>query len=312
MIKLETGDLEGLKNLGSGKFGTVLRKDENTAYKLYHPTVAEDLTGIAVDNPALMLPKYHFHSLIRRSRKLIYSGGVLDLIYLNGKFEGVSIPFYDGDKLSNIVDSLSNKERIVISRQLIRNAKELNSHLIFPTDYKLNNIILSHNRAQLIDLDDSRTHVYYTPSLVCRAIGINALAETIQDMFNQFAHYSFKNSIGLKRYKSFHAFRYKKIEDYLDYREIDRKILFFSQDDNLETVKRLVNEYGFDAVYLVNKNDQYDKSVSDSKKLIQMQVPLFDVALDEMQNKYHRIENVKKAYSFDTNKRLVKTFERNK
>ncbi len=310
MIRISQEDLRKLECLDAGKGGSVYKKDDDTAYKIYHQTVKEDLTGLTVTNPALTISRRHFYSLIRRSKHLIYSGGVKDIIYIDGKFGGVCIPYYEGKKFNEIMNSPFDI-KVDLSRQMVRNAKELSHHLIFPTDYKLNNVILSNHRAQFIDLDDSKTHVYYMPSLICRAFSVNALGETIQEFLYQYSHYNVPVNLKLKRKAAFTAVSYRSIDEYLDFKEVVRKMILVDKNTDLSKVRELIDNYSFDAIYVGNENDTNEQIGNVAKSIIERQVPLFDVTTSDLVNTYYSMENISEAYTLNKEKRLVKVFDRN-
>ena len=159
MVDMSFDDIHNLSEsfIDSGTFGTVYKKDNNNAYKIYHERIPNYMKDY-VDNPVLTLPLSRFELLKKRSERLLYTQSITDFIMVNGKFGGVVIPYFDGELL-NMFSNSSFDLKIDISKQLIRNHKELHHNLIFPYDYKLNNVIVSNNKVEIIDLDDVLTSV---------------------------------------------------------------------------------------------------------------------------------------------------------
>ena len=91
MIKVNSVDLDNLTKLGTGKFATVYKKDEDTAYKIYHLMVAEDNDTKETMNPMLFKSPLHFKSLINRNKKLKHTDTINDIIYVDGLFRGVCL-----------------------------------------------------------------------------------------------------------------------------------------------------------------------------------------------------------------------------
>ena len=153
------------EKIGYGGFGTIYRErgNEDTCWKIYSNYVV-DLLKMEIPNPTLDLPKSRFIRLIRKSRKLKYSDGIYDLLYVNGHIVGVTMPFYEGRVLSDVFLNLPLNTKIGIAKQLVRNSKELSDNFIYLTDYKLNNFILCGDTVKIIDVDDCRTHVGILPN----------------------------------------------------------------------------------------------------------------------------------------------------
>lgn len=215
MIHITSSNIEKLERIKSGKFGTVYKKDDDIAYKIYHPTVSDDSWKETM-NPTLLLPQIRYNVLIKRSNSLKYSGGVIDKLYVDGKFAGVIIPYYDGVELAQLMDDPIDF-KIKLSKKIIRNAKELTANLIYPTDYKLNNILYSNGKVQLIDLDDVKTHICFTPNIIFRSLSINSLGETIQAFLKEHKHLPLPKEVkkSVEREKFFYTSKYNTIEEYL-------------------------------------------------------------------------------------------------
>ena len=294
MIKIEEEELKTLKKIGSGKFGTVYKKDDNIAYKIYYRTVA-DQSGFAHDNPTLLLSKNRFKRLINKSQDLLYSGGVLDTIQMNYEFRGVVIPYYEGETLDKLID-LPIKDKVYISKQIIECSKELFSHNIYPFDYKLNNIILSEGKVRLIDLDDVHTHVCHTPNPLGHSISINGLNETIQTFFKEYkrSYMPRKISKDLLRNSGKFALTYKSLEGYIKDKAKERNIIMINDDTDLQELKRIKRSNDF-VVYVVKKDQKEYPTI---ERLKEYNIPLYDIVFEDRVDEYQEIEN--------TNKILIK------
>lgn len=295
MISISKDELNQLEVIGCGKFGTVYKKDESIAYKIYHSTIYDDLTGIKIDNPSLLLSPFHFKKLISKSKKLEYSGGVLDTIYLDGKFGGVVIPYYNGDSLSKFIDA-SFAFKIDLSRKLVQNAKELTSQFIYPFDYRLDNVILEHNQIRIIDIDDVKTHVCMFSNPLYRAFSINSLSTMIQVLFRQYDHSFVNSSVKelLDREKSFSAIQYQKIEEYIQQKEKKIDVLFFHFHSDLKKVYELSNTHDLKCI-LVLENSAINKQelLKEIHFLQEQGISLYDVVTPNKIDDYPTIENTR-------------------
>ena len=70
VVHITTDDIKELNYIGSGTFGKVYKKDDKTAYKIYHEKVADDYSGKELTNHIFSLPRMHYSLLIKRSKKL--------------------------------------------------------------------------------------------------------------------------------------------------------------------------------------------------------------------------------------------------
>jgi len=181
MLNITSEEINSLERIGSGSFGTVYFKD-NKAYKIYHEMIKID-SYIIEKNPSLKLREIKIKRLLERSKKLKYTDLIEDIIYVDGKFGGIVMPYYDGETLLNTKDK-PLKEKIDISKKLVRNAKELTKHRIYSLDYSLRNIMLVDNEVKIIDLDDYNTEVTMLPSLAHKRSVVLSLDDTIKSYFN--------------------------------------------------------------------------------------------------------------------------------
>lgn len=161
MINISESEINKMERIGCGNFGSVyLNKDK--VYKVYHKQIkAESLTfniKTIIDNPTLKTKPIKYEYLKHINHKLKYTDLIDDTLCIDGGFGVVVMPYYNGDTFENHkYDPIEKK--VAIARQLLLNAKELTDNLIYPLDYKSNNIMLYENKIQIIDLDDVKTKV---------------------------------------------------------------------------------------------------------------------------------------------------------
>ena len=164
MVNLSSSDLKKLKAYKSGNFATIYINGDK-AYKIYNEEVKTDNHYIA-KNPVLQHRLRSINKcnrLIRLNRKIQYTDLIEDIIYVDGKFAGVVLPSYDAPLFYDLMNEPIER-RVELSRKLIKCARELTDHNIYPKDYKLINMFLVDGEAKLIDLDDVFTKVLlWTP-----------------------------------------------------------------------------------------------------------------------------------------------------
>lgn len=306
MIDISSQELKQLKTAGSGTFGLLYKKDENTLYKIYYPKVYDKDLGQMCTNQTLYKPMHRFRSLINRSKNLKYSGGVLDTIRVDGHFGGVSIPYYNGKLLGEYIDA-PLKLRCNMSRQILRNAEELEQHFIYPTDYKLNNIIAGDDHVvHLIDLDDQRTHVAYHPNPVLHFLCMGELGSTLWTFLNQQSRCPLPKGVSKKlQFKQLKfSPRFSKYRDYVDYVEEDRNILLIDDDTDLEQVHNLLKIEHFDVVYLLDV--PHNMMITDPNYFHyriecckSYNIPIFDFAKKEDLENFLKTCNVQDMIGFE-------------
>ena len=305
MIHITFSDLEKLQRIGSGRFGTVYKKDDKTAYKIYHPTVA-NLMGTEQDNPTISIPITHYKLLLNRSKKLKYTDGINDLIRINGKIHGVEVNYYNGTTLSKVMNKPID-EKIELSKQIIKKAKELTHYYIYPTDYKLNNMMLEDNEVKLIDLDDQRTHEFLIPSFLFRAMSINALGETIQDFLKLYEHLNVPMDAAkeTKREKAFYSFLYKRIEKYIKIMAMKKNIIYIDKETDINKLKEIMTHNDFEIVYSIEEKLEKNKYLEIINNLKKENLQLYDFILSNKIDNYKEIESINEEYILN-NKELKK------
>ena len=311
IIKINSVNLASLEKIGSGKFGIVYKLDEHTAYKIYHETIV-DLDWKEIINPTLSLPRLHFNTLIKRSKNLLYSGGVLDTIKVDGRFRGVVIPYYQGEELLKLVDKPIDY-KVELSKQMVRNAKELSNHWIYPTDYRLKNVVLSSGEIKLIDLDDCKTHPFIIPGLMFRAMSINSLGNTIKVFLKENEHIYFPKEVTdhLGREKDTLFFTFKKLDSYLDRKSEEKNIIYIDEDTSIDVIN-YYNLDNFDLVFLLDKDQLSTFKVKEKvEQLKEKGIEVFDFINKESQEEYKALENIGEEYEL-SNYELKRIYKKKK
>ena len=310
MIKIDSDCIKNFKCIGYGRYGEVHKIDDKTAYKIYHNNVFDKYSGKEQDNPALFCNRAHYKKLLSKSKKLLYSGGIKDLVYVDKKFKGVSIPYYEGLKLIKEIDR-PLKSKIEISKKLVRNSKELIDNYIYPTDFNLRNIILDGDNPQIIDLDDPRTKAYLFRNPLWEAFCINRIGESIQYYLGLRKHHKMPFIIrnNVKRDKAFNCIHYDKILEYINNIEKEKNFIFIDKETDINKLKELVFNNSFEIVYILNNEKSISEYIEIVKKLEKEELKLYDfINLDKIED-YPKIEMVNESYLLD-NKELKKIYKK--
>lgn len=217
-MKIASETLEDLERVGSGCFGTVYKKDDKTAYKIYHKYVFDQF-GTQHHNPCLIYRKKHLNKLINLNYKLVHNNLISDVIFVDGIFKGVTMPYYNGYTLDNMMEANFNL-KMDVSKQLVRNAKELTDNNIYPLDYKLNNLMYENGNARIIDLDDSRTKLRLIKDFYASSRSIKGLDETIKVFFGDTNCLPVKYRNLIDKEQNNISNKYELINEYLDKKNI--------------------------------------------------------------------------------------------
>ena len=256
MLRLKSREIEKYDKLGSGAFGSVYRIDDDLAIKLYHPEV-KTLFGGRKANP--QLKKRNRALRIKRIGKdLKHSDLIQDLVYIDDSYAGVVIPFYDGVTLNHMMNA-PLETKIDISKQLIRNCKELTEHHIYPLDFKLNNMMYVNGEVKLIDLDDYYTKYLYFNSEIHKRDCVSGLDETIKTYFGEYRECNYNECLDyyLTRERPEGKNKYKDIDSYIKEKDTPYNYLFIDTDSDIEIIKRLKSQGDFRIILLFNSNE-YD------------------------------------------------------
>ena len=292
MININNCDLEDLIPLDNGSFGDVYQIDRDTCYKIYHSKII-NVMGIFCDNPALSVPISKLERLKRRASSLVHTSTVKDLIYIDGKFGGVSIPYYDGRLLNEFISSPFKIKRD-LSNQLIRNHIELNNHLIYPFDYKLNNVMVVNNEIKIIDLDDVFTMVpkFYLPHY--SFLSNISLSKCIASLFGSKRKVPFSYDVTSNLNKNRNIKRTSSIislELQLLLRDKPHNFSIISKNDDLSKIEM---DKSSNILFLYEKNMSNNDILRVITKLKEKDLSLFDLLeredLDDYFTNYNTLE----------------------
>ncbi len=240
MLNLKKEDIKKLENIGSGAFGTVYRFNDDYAIKVYHDKVKTGF-GLLANNPQLRRMDKAI-KLKRINKKLEYTDLVQDLLYIDGKYAGIVIPYYEGTTLNHMMNA-PIELKIDISKQLVRNCKELTSNNIYPLDFKLNNMMYVNGEVKFIDLDDFYTKYHLFNHERQKRDAICGLDESIKTYFGEFRCSTYNEALGiyLTRERTIGNYSYSDIDAYLEYKNKALNYLFIDIDSDIDVIKAIKN-----------------------------------------------------------------------
>lgn len=257
MANITKKELDGYRHINHGGFGTIYEHD-GKVYKVYNDDVK---TGYEyVKNPVLKHCLRHINKIRRMidiNGNLVYTDLPEDILYVDDKFKGIVMPFYEGETvLEHINDPLLKK--IALSRQMIRNARELTDNHVYSFDYKLINMIVSRNGLKFIDLDDCLTKVttIANPFYNRRSIGI--LDETIKAFLREDDYKVLSEEVRknlLKQYE--YLYTYESIESYLISRAIRHTYILINEESDLDNEALMDPNYRVVLVVKPSMRDYY-------------------------------------------------------
>ncbi len=231
------------KSLGKGAYGSVYKSGDKSI-KIYRETIFQHSTK----NPCLQLKRKKFILIKMRANKIKYTPLIDDLVYMNNTFSGVSYPYIEGTPLNKILKETSAEEKIRLSRQLIRNAKELTDHQIYPKDYRLPNILCDINGdIKIIDLDDVHTSVTLFPNPLQLVFSLSSLASLltvfIEERNLDYKKYEsfgkYQEGIRLRRHK---ILNYQRLSSYVNIKSKPYKTIFIDIRDIENMALDVINE----------------------------------------------------------------------
>ena len=263
MIHIKHQDIDNLRRVSRGGFGIVYQVDEDTAYKIYTPTVL-DYNDKIIPNPALSRPIRKVKGIISKDKSLKHTDLLKDIVYIDGKFGGIAIPYYDGTLLKRLKDESFELKRD-IAFQVIRNASELDRNLIYPTDYKLTNMMWVNNQVKFIDLDDTRTLYMKRPSKSNSRICFLRIDHSLKEFFHEtkYKPYTFEveNQLGHNPWL-ITKIDYNGLLELLKEKEKPHKVLLANSNSDLDTVRNFIHSNDYDVWFT------YDKKVLDDEYFI--------------------------------------------
>lgn len=276
MYKILSSEINKLEKIGSGNFGTAYRKDD-MILKVYHEYVKAYNESFCatemVRNPDLIYNPIKYEYLKHKNYKLEYTDLISDILFVDGKFKGIVMPYYNGETFKeHLYDDFNRK--VAMSRQLILNAKELTNNYIYPLDYKSSNIMMYNNKIQIIDLDDAKTKVL---NPIYKKESIETLDTAIKCFIGDIDYNLYINARKkevrkyLLKKENLVNTSYKEIEDYLARIIIKNNYIFINEDTDYIELLRNPNY----RVILLYKNNKmiYEKI----KKLLSLNIKLYDI-----------------------------------
>lgn len=243
MININKDELNSLDLIGYGCFGVVYRKDDKI-YKVYRDEV-KNVFKEPTPNPLLKHPTStirKLNRLIDLNRKVKHTDLIEDLLYIDGKFYGVVMPYYEGKLFLNLRE-LPIEERINYAKELVRNAKELTRHNIYLLDHRLKNVMLVNGNVKIIDADDYYSRVSLVKNGIYYLKSVSSLDDTLKSLFNEYSRPTFKEEEITKRLKKTDYKRnntYHEIDKYIDYKSKKCRLLFIDTDFDLSD-ERLID-----------------------------------------------------------------------
>ena len=265
-MHLTSEEFNKLIYIASGTFGSVYH-DKNMAYKKYHEYIKEnhDFGYNITYNPCLKQSMIRLKLMKYRSNLLIYNQFFTDILYIDNKFCGVCYPLLLGNTL-NELDNLTYNTYYDISKQLIRNAKELTDHNIYPLDYKQNNIIYTtKGEVKIIDLDDKLTKYTLIKNPILLNKSIKILNRTIVNFVNKnYEGLSKDILINFENYNdAIKNNSYEKVYEYIERLIIPKNFLLLNEENSSQSalIKKLMIENKVIPVLLVNYKDVLNKKV---------------------------------------------------
>ena len=228
MVNIDERQLRDLSKISSGNFGNIYRAGDNV-FKVYEPKIKT--TVGTLDNNPMLRDSYkvisRLQKLIELNKRVKKTDLITDLLYVDGKFRGVVLPYYDGLELTKVMDK-PLKDKIEYSRKLLENARELSKHHIYPTDYKLINLLLVGNQIKIIDLDDifTKVGIRYAPMYY----------ETIAALLNENRYHCYLSEADglIVPHKSKIDGTFESIDSYLDDKEEDHSYIFLDETTDLD------------------------------------------------------------------------------
>ena len=283
MMSIASSDLDNMNCYRAGTYGMIYQLNDDTAMKIYKKLILAD-DGNYYLNPVLSRKLSNYQYMIQKGKNIKYSDLLRDVVSVDGQILGVLIPFYDGKTFASYCVS-SFDFKYDLAQELIRNAEELTNHFIYPTDYKLNNLMVFNNHAKIIDLDDTCTKYCHIPHPFYFKESMQTLNETIQDFFD------------VHPLKGYSAFLKKELE-----------VGFFPYCSSYSKLSNALKELGTKNDYCVVSNDSDSDSLSSLPRNFKFlyKTPSFIMGDDYY---YHIIEEFREngysLYDFVTDKDII-------
>lgn len=288
--------------LGKGLYGRVYRYQDK-AIKLYHPILYKhDMT-----NPCLKLNRKKFKLMKIRKSEIKHTFLVGDLLYINGAFSGVVYPYVEGENLGKLLYQLSIDEKQKLSKQLLRNAKELTDHQIYPKDYRLPNILRdTEGNIKIIDIDDIHTKVTLFPNPMELLLSLKSLKRALIDLLEDDDYFNYRKNHQLQKYTETlkiakaPLITYQNLRTYIDKKTNPFKSIFINTKH-----LRLLNSSTIENINTIMENTDANlilisETLKDSvvENIFEKEIPLYDYidtknkGIEETIEKYLKKHNI--------------------
>lgn len=310
MINMTEEQFHQLNYISHGGFGCTYHY-KNILFKKYHEFVKTNYHTLMY-NPCLKRSKFKFALMKKKNEQLKYTDLIIDTFSIDHKFSGVCYPYYDGTTMfeKKSIHSFNKKKKIIL--QLVRNAKELTDHKIYPQDYKLNNIMVigENQTVKIIDLDDILTkfsHLpnkkYFNNSLYALKGTINSFLETSR--VNQNFNYLLERYNENKHYYQNNSVNYSDILNYISWHDQKRNFLFIDfidiNQNNISILKKLIEKYQVKVVINLKQAQLFSSEIEKKFSLLsENHIPIFDTFELENNSYEQDVPNYLNNYRYDS------------
>lgn len=315
-MNITNQDLKKLTYLSSGTFGSVYHDGKN-ALKIYHPEVKVryDFGYEMVSNPCLRPHPIKFRLIKYYNKRLKYTDLNYEPLYCNQQFFGICYPYYDGTELYQLKNiPFSEKEEIV--KQLLRNAKELTDHHIYPLDYKLDNVLYTKKgEVKIIDLDDPLTkyRLIKHPSLYQQSMITlkNTVVHFLNSNSNQ-PYFSLTQFLQHKQqiYSLGNRITYQQLYDYLNIHNSKNNFLIIRPEQfsfhMISNIKALIKRKQTKIIVIDPAEFSYEVLQNFVMSLIHAGIEIYDIWPESSNKIENYINNYNISETFIIDKQKIK------
>ncbi len=304
MINLDRNEIEKFEYVACGGFGRLYRNGD-VIYKFYKEKVHTTLYGM-VPNPLLKYHAFRINKLMKLDKKLMYTDLIKDTIFVDGKFAGVVLPFYDGKTLDFSMDMPYSK-KIALSYEFVRNARELTNNFIYPMDYKLDNMMMVNGHAKIIDLDDVFTKVSIIANSRHQKRCISVLDATIKAFLKEFGGYPSSNFGGqIGRTALPVNYTYEGINNYLCSKIKKYPYIILYDNSDVFSNIRLLKDSRVRVIYTYKKYPGFDAMNNKLSRLKELGISIYDLVFEYKLDEYLHNISYSKIIEVNEDKLLEK------
>ena len=284
MVNINKKELSRLQKVNQGNFGSIYR-DDDKAYKVYFDDV-KTIYGTITSNPMLkkrVIPR--LNRLISLSHSVKNTDLIYDMLYIDGKYSGVVMPYYNGVDLNKLLNN-PLESKISLAKELVENSKELSSRYIYPMDYKLINMMLVNGHVKLIDLDDVFTKVSVIPNPILNREAIIGLDETIKTFFKEgryFAYLDGVNELTTKEKPKCNT-TYDGISEYI--KEKEKPYTYLVLDNKSDIDADVINDPNTRVIISFDSDYNLDEIKNYILELNRKGIQVYDIISTHVLNKY--------------------------